>query len=213
MQLYSYFRSSSAYRVRLVLAHKEIKFESIEVHLIKNGGEQLGAEHSARNPMQQIPTLVSGDLVLNQSMAIALWLEETYPQYKLLSSDSGTKYKQIEFCEIINSGIQPLQNLSVLNRLQQSYEFTDEMRLKWTQDSIFKGLTAIELFLQKTAGEFCFGNHFSLPDCFLIPQLFNAHRFAVNLNQFPLCAQIESTVLKIEKLKPAHPDQQISTPN
>lgn len=208
MRLYSYFRSSSAYRVRLALNIKALEYEIIPKHLLNNGGEQLTEDYGNINPMQQLPSLDIDGKILTQSMAICLFLEDAHPQAPLLSKDPLVKAAQIAFCEIINSGIQPYQNLSVLKKLDEDYSIGTDGKKKWAQHFIYKAFDALEKSLRATSGKYCFGDELSLGDCFLIPQVFSARRFSVDMNRYPIITAICNECEKLDAFIKASPENQ-----
>ncbi|KAK7074268.1 Glutathione S-transferase zeta-1 [Halocaridina rubra] len=202
--LYSYFRSSCTWRVRIVLAHKGIDYENNPVNLLKQ--EQVGDEFKKVNPMGQIPSLVIGNQTLSQSMSIMEYLEEVYPDKPMLPKDPLSRAKVREICEIIASGIQPLQNLSVLKKIG------DEKKMEWAQFHINKGFIALEETLSKSAGKYCVGDEVSLADCCLVPQVYNANRFQVDLVPFPTIVRINESLSSLEAFKAAHPSNQPDCP-
>lgn len=208
MRLYSYFRSSSAYRVRIAMNLKALPYSIEAVHLLKDGGKQFTKQHADRNPMQQVPVLEVDGRFLSQSMAICLYLESEFPQKPLLANDAWTRAQQLAFCEIINSGIQPLQNLSLLNKLDSKFQIGAEGKKEWMSENVTRGFDALENILQTSAGDHCFGDEISLADCFLVPQVFSAKRFGVDMNRFPLISAIDQNCLKLEAIQKAHPEQQ-----
>ncbi|MCZ0933400.1 MAG: maleylacetoacetate isomerase [Oligoflexia bacterium] len=207
--LYSYYRSSSAYRVRIALYFKKIEFHYQAVHLLKEGGEQFQDSFKKINPLSQVPCLKHKDKVLTQSLPILLYLEELQPELALLPKNPFQKAEILSFCEMINSGIQPLQNLSVLKYIESKIQSD---KLKWSQYWIEKGLTACEAFLKNKSGAFCFSNQVTLADLFLIPQLYNANRFQVNIRQFPTLEQINKNCLLEEYFQKALPENQPDVP-
>ena len=209
LTLYSYYRSSSAYRVRIGLYLKKIEFHYQAVHLLKEGGEQFQDSFKEINPLSQVPCLKSKDKVLTQSLPILLYLEELQPKPALLPKNPFQKAEVLSFCEMINSGVQPLQNLSVLNYLESKTEYS---KIKWSQYWIEKGLTACEAFLKNQSGAFCFSNQITLADLFLIPQLYNANRFQVNTQMFPTLEKINKNCLLEECFQKALPENQPDCP-
>ena len=207
--LYSYYRSSSAYRVRIALYYKKIKFEYKAVHLLKDGGEQFQEGFKKMSPLSQAPCLKHEDKVLTQSLPILLYLEELKPEPALLPQDSFKKAEILSFCEMINSGIQPLQNLSVLKYLGKELQADKK---SWSHYWIKKGLQACEDFLKSKAGSFCFSDKLSLADLFLIPQIYNANRFEVDMKAFPLLQKINKNCLELEAFQKARPENQPDRP-
>ena len=209
LTLYSYYRSSSAYRVRVALYFKQIGFHYQSVHLLKEGGEQFQDNFKKINPLSQVPCLKHKDRTLTQSLPILLYLEELQPEPALLPKDPFQRATALSFCEMINSGIQPLQNLSVLKYIEN--EFSSD-KVKWSQYWIEKGLTACENFLKNKSEGFCFSNQVTLADLFLIPQLYNAKRFQVDIQQFPNLERINKNCLAKEYFQKALPENQPDCP-
>jgi maleylacetoacetate isomerase len=212
--LYSYWRSSASWRVRIALYLKNIDFQYIPVHLVQNGGEQHSSGYQAINPMSQVPTLVvqqalKPDIFIHQSMAIIQFLEDLFPAlYPLIPQDPILKAKALAFAEIINSGIQPLQNLTVLNHI----EALGGNKNQWAIQQITKGLIALESIAkeldQQGHGPFLAGK-LSIAELFLIPQLYNARRFQIELNAFPRLLALEALTEEIDAFKKANPLNQI----
>ena len=199
--LYSYSRSSSSYRVRIGLFLKSIHFKLKPVHLLKS--EQFKESFKKINPLSQIPCLKHGERVLSQSLPILLYLEEIQAKNPLLPKDPFKKASILSFCEIINSGIQPLQNLSVLNYVESESHLK---KATWAKHWVKKGLIACESVLKTHSNSFCFGDQLSLADVFLIPQLYSAKRFGIDITQFPTLDKINQQCLKLPAFKKAHPD-------
>ncbi|KAL3873633.1 hypothetical protein ACJMK2_036728 [Sinanodonta woodiana] len=195
--LYTYFRSSCSWRVRIALALKGIEYESRPVNLIKDGGQQHAEEYKTLNPQEQVPTLVWDGIPITQSMAIMLFIDDIKPNPPLLPDDPVKKAQALALAELINSGIQPLQNLHVLQKVGE------DKKTEWAHFWINKGLTAFEKMLKDTAGKYCVGDSITLADIFLVPQVYNAHRFNVDLTQFPLIQKISATLDNHEAFKAA----------
>ncbi|XP_077906729.1 maleylacetoacetate isomerase isoform X3 [Ictidomys tridecemlineatus] len=150
--LYSYFRSSCSWRVRIALALKGIDYEIMPIHLTKDGGQQFSEEFQALNPMKQVPALKIDGVTIGQSLAIIEYLEETRPTPPLLPQDPKKRASVRMISDLIAAGIQPLQNLSVLKEVGQ------ENQLPWAQKAIISGFDALERILQSTAGKYCVGD-------------------------------------------------------
>lgn len=207
--LYSYYRSSCSYRVRIALHYKSLDFTYKPIHLLKEGGEQFKDSYKILNPFSQVPCLKHGDKVLAQSLPILLYLEEFKKDPPLLPKDSFKKAEILSFCEMINSGIQPLQNLSLLNHISEHFKAD---KLKWSGYWINRGLKALEDFLKEKAGSFCFSNDLTLADLFLIPQIYNAKRFQVDMSLFPVLNKIDQFCLEKSFFKKALPENQPDSP-
>lgn len=209
MKLYGYWRSSSSWRVRAALAFKAVEYDYVAVHLVKDGGQQHSEVYRALNPMEQVPLLeieVAGQVRrIAQSMAILEYLEEAYPSPALLPAAPFERARARQLAEIVNSGIQPLQNLTVIQKLR------DELGLDakaWCQEWIRRGLAAYEAQVEETYGGFSVGSDPSIADLCLVPQLYNARRFEVDLGPFALVRRIEEACLKLEAFQRSHPDRQ-----
>ncbi len=212
LTLYSYWRSSSSWRVRLALHHKGVDFTTVPVHLVRDGGEQHKDAHVARNPLRQIPTLeVQGEegkrAYISQSVAIMEWLEDAYPDAPSIfpSADPLQKALTRQLTEIINSGTQPLQNLNVIQYLRDDLGVDAKA---FCRRYIQKGLEAYLATLPDVSSPFSMGEHVSMADFCLVPQLYNARRFKLDLEPFARLLAIESACQELEAFKKAHPDAQ-----
>lgn len=211
--LYSYFRSSASYRVRIAMNLKEIDFDYQAVHLLKDGGQQNTLNYKAVNPMGQVPCLVDGMNIVAQSMAIIEYLDHKWKNPILFPKDIETRAQVIEFCEIVNSGVQPLVNLKVRQKLQNELKATDEQVKSWMSDFMNQGFYAMEKKLARTAGQYCFGNQITAADIFLVPAVYGAINGAgLSFEQYPLCKKINDTLVKMDAFKKAHPDNQPDSP-
>jgi maleylacetoacetate isomerase len=206
--LYSYFRSSAAYRARIALNLKNIDYEIRPVHLLKNGGEQFNADYLALNPQGRVPVLVVENKVLTQSSAIIEYLEEVYPDPPLLPANPIERAYVRSLSEIIACDIHPLNNLRVLNYLKGNLkiDFEQTWRSHWIQE----GFAAIEQQIQKSdyQGQFCFGDMPSMADAFLVPQVYNALRFGCEMSSFPLISGIYENCLQKIPFSKATPENQ-----
>ena len=213
LRLYSYWRSSSAWRVRIALGLKGLDYRYTAVNLAE--GEQWSEAQRARNPMQQIPVLeveTAGQPPrrLVQSMAIIEWLDEVHPSPPLLPSTADGRARVRALAEHVNSGIQPLQNAVVLKRLREKVPGWD---LEWARQAIAEGLTALERAVNDGgAGRFSHGDSPGLADCYLVPQLYNARRYDVETSGFPALLRIEAACAALAAFQAAHPDRQPDAP-
>ena len=207
MKLYNYWRSSASWRVRIALAYKNVAYQYIPINLMAN--EQQSDDFLAINPLGQVPVLEWEDVGqvrrLSQSMAILELLEEQFPNAPLLPADAYARGVARMIAEMMNAGIQPLQNLRVAVYVEQRFE---EDRAKWNAHWIEEGLAALETVVCKTAGEFCVGNTVTIADCCLIPQLYAARRFGVELLSYRTLARIEATCQQLPAFRAAHAEQQ-----
>ena len=205
MKLFGYWRSSSSWRVRIALHTKGVAFENVPVHLVRGGGEQLATAHRARNPMGQVPVLqLEGGTTLAQSMAILEYLEERYPEPPLLPGDTVGRARVRELAELVNSGIQPIQNLTVLNRVTA----LGGDRGQWALTAIREGFDALELRARDTSGTCLVGDQVTFADCMLIPQLYNARRFQLSLEPYPTLTRVEAHCASLPAFVASHPDVQ-----
>ncbi|HET9931717.1 MAG TPA: maleylacetoacetate isomerase [Polyangiaceae bacterium] len=208
ISLYSYFRSSCAWRVRIALALKGLSFELFPVHLVRDGGEQHRPEFHKQNPLEQVPVLEvnlgSTLFRLTQSMAILEYLEELYPNPALLPEGAEQRARVRQLSEIVNSGIQPLQNL----RLQQEVRAHGIDPAPLVQGFIQRGLEALEHIARGSASRFLVGNQVTFADVFLVPQLGAARRMNVNVEAYPLLRRIERECEALEPFQVAHPERQ-----
>ncbi|XP_067627754.1 probable maleylacetoacetate isomerase 2 [Eurosta solidaginis] len=203
--LYSFWSSSCSWRVRITLNLKNIPYEIKPINLLKSGGEQHTEEYRMVNPMKVVPTLQIDGRSIIESVAIMHYLDETRPQPPLLPQDVYKRAKVREVVEIICSGIQPLQNLGIL-------KYMGDKKLDWAQQCINRGFSALEVILSSSAGKFCFGDELTMADCCLLPQVFNARRYKVDMSQYPIISRIETELLKVPAFADAHPNKQPDYP-
>ncbi|MEE6521625.1 hypothetical protein FKM82_019892 [Ascaphus truei] len=203
--LYGYFRSSCSWRVRIALALKGIEYDQRPINLIKDGGVQLSDEYKEVNPMQQVPALRIDGVTLSQSLAIIQYLDETRPEPPLLPRDPKKRAQVRMISDHIVSGIQPLQNLVVLQKVGAT-------QLEWAQYFITRGFEALEKMLQDTAGRYCVGDEVTMADLCLVPQVTNADRFKVPLTPYPIITRINQSLLQLEAFHVSHPSRQPDTP-
>ncbi|MAD77197.1 MAG: maleylacetoacetate isomerase [Rheinheimera sp.] len=208
MKLYSYWRSSAAYRVRIALNLKQLSFETIPVHLLKDGGQQHSAQYQQLNPNQLVPTYVDGELTLNQSLAIIEYLDEMYPEPALLPKDAVAKAQVRSLALDIACDIHPLNNLRVLQYLTGPLTLTDEQKTEWIHHWLHTGFTALEQRLLRTAGEFCYGDSITLADICLVPQVYNALRFKLDTLEYPTISRLYHHCQQLAGFALAAPEQQ-----
>ncbi|WP_321794853.1 maleylacetoacetate isomerase [Caballeronia sp. J97] len=207
MRLINYFRSSSSYRVRIACNLKRLPYDYVPVHLNRNGGEQFSASFSSLNPQQLVPVLQDGALCVSQSFAILEYLEERYPDPPLLPAEEIGRAQVRQFGQYIACEIHPINNLRVLKYLTETLGVSGETREAWARHWIETGLSALEVQLEKATDgtPFCFGSEPTLADCYLIPQLFNARRFGVDVARYPTLHRIEGHCNEIDAFRRAHP--------
>ena len=206
--LYSYWRSTAAYRVRLALNLKGIDYETRTVSLLPGQAEHREDEYRSRNPQMLVPFLEDGDFGVAQSQAILEYLEETYPATPLLPDTAQQRAAVRSFCNSICCDIHPLNNLGVLLYLRDELGATDEQRDAWYANWIYRGFDAAELVAAANGGPFVFGDVLTLADCCLIPQIYNARRFKVPIDKYPHLVAVDAHCAEIEAFAIAAPDQQ-----
>ncbi len=206
--LRSYWRSSCSWRVRIALNMKGIPYDAVPVHLVKDGGEQHGDVHQAVNPMRELPVLLVDGEPIAQSMAILEYLEETHPSPALLPTNSLDRSRVRQMAELINSGIQPIQNLRVMQRLGRDFDLEKPQQMAWSKGWIEFGFNALHRLVDTHRGRYAFGDEVTLVDLCLIPQIYNARRFSVDMEQYPHFLEIETALNAIQAFADAHPDQQ-----
>ena len=209
MQLYSYFRSSAAYRVRIALNFKGLAYDYVPVHLLKDGGQQLSAGYRALNPAALVPTLCDGDAVITQSLAIIEYLEETHPQPALLPADPIGRARVRALAQTIACDIHPLNNLRVLKYLKHELGVDEDAKAAWYRHWVEEGLLALEGMLASgPAGRYCHGDTPTLADLCLVPQVANAQRFNSDLSAMPHVMRIDAACRALPAFEQAAPANQ-----
>jgi maleylacetoacetate isomerase len=216
LRLYTYWRSSAAFRVRIALALKGLEYESVPKHLLRDGGEQRQADYLAVNPQGLVPALADGDFVIPQSLAICEYLEEVHPEPRLLPGSARDRATVRGMALAIACDTHPLNNLPVMGYLRREFGADDAAVNRWVAHWIDRGFSALERWVTTVPGaaqrasdqRYCFGSQVTLADVFLAPQMFNARRFAVDVTPYPrlvaICTHLESMPAFIA----ARPDQQ-----
>lgn len=209
IKLFSYFRSSAAYRVRIALNLKELPYDYEMIHLLRSGGEQHSNEYKNINPLKLVPTLIDGEHVLSQSLAIIEYLEEKFTDtFSLLPEDLEQRSYVRQLSQIISCDIHPINNLRVLKYLNEELNVCDEGKKAWYAHWIKLGFDAFEEQLTKTAGQFCVGEQPTIADCCLIPQVYNALRFKINIDNYPKIQNVYQHCMSIHAFKKAMPENQ-----
>jgi len=210
MKLYTYFRSSAAYRVRIALNLKGLKYEAVPVHLLRGGGEQLQANYIKMNPSGLVPTFQDDYITLTQSMAILEYLEDEYPQVPLMPKDAAGRARVRELAQIVACDIHPVNNLRVLRYLVHELGLSDEAKTQWYRHWLVGGLDVLEKHLARdpSAGPLCHGYLPTIADCFLVPQVFNAQRQGIDIAVYPNIARINAACAEIPAFVAAHPSNQ-----
>lgn len=210
MKLYSYFRSSAAYRVRIALGLKQLPYELVPIHLVKNGGEHRRPEYMALNPQKMVPLLQDQEATIPQSLAILEYLEETYPEVPLMPKEAAARARVRAIALLIAADTHPLNNMRVLNYLTKTLGLSEEQKMQWYKHWIHENFQALEQVLQSDqTGKFCHADTPTIADCCLVPQVYNARRFDCDLSAFPTIVRIVDNCNQLEAFQQAAPEQQI----
>ncbi|MDH3779036.1 MAG: maleylacetoacetate isomerase [Gammaproteobacteria bacterium] len=204
LRLYSYWRSSAAYRVRIALNLKELDYEIVPVSLAPGVAEHRGEAYRAKNPQMLVPYLEDGELGIAQSMAILEYLEEAYPGMHLLPQSEPARSQVRAFCNMIACDIHPLNNLRVMNYIKQ--EFDADPTGDWYTHWVNEGFRAAEAIASD--GPYVFGANVTLADAFLVPQVYNARRFKVPLDDFPKLVAATNACNELTAFQDAAPEAQ-----
>lgn len=211
MILYSYFRSSAAYRVRIGLNLKGLDYQIKPVHLLKDGGQQHQPDYVQVNPVQLLPALDDDGLIITQSLAILEYLDERYPELPLLPKASAERAWARSMAQTVACDIHPLNNLRVLQYLKNELHAEEDARNQWYRHWVSVGLEGLEALVQrhgKKDHDFIFGDTPGLAEICLIPQMFNARRFDIGLSIFPRLLAVEEKCLELSAFQEAAPDRQ-----
>jgi maleylpyruvate isomerase len=210
LELYSYWRSSASYRVRIALNLKSLSYTTHGVNLLKDGGEQWMAPYRDVNPQSRVPTLVHDGQRFSQSLAIIEYLDETFPGTRLIPKDPVDRARVRMLSHIIASDIQPLQNTSTTKYLKEKLRLDDAAIAQWLREWITRGLDAFNAHLERDhlSGKFCHGDSPSMADCCLVPQLFAAQRFGIDPAKYPRLALVAENCSHMAAFQHAHPSKQ-----
>ncbi|TXH69410.1 MAG: maleylacetoacetate isomerase [Lysobacteraceae bacterium] len=214
LKLFSYWRSSAAYRVRIGLNLKGLAYEQSPVHLLRDGGEQHGQAFAATNPQKLIPVLQHGERMLRQSMAILEYLDEVWAEPALMPATARGRARVRALGLLVACDIHPLNNLRVLRYLEHEWNVPQPERDVWVKHWIAEGFSAMEALLagDPATGAFCEGDSPTLADCCLVPQVYNARRFGLDLSPFPEIRRIEAACQALPAFQQAHPENQPDAP-
>ncbi|CAN5286199.1 maleylacetoacetate isomerase [soil metagenome] len=214
LKLYSYWRSSACYRVRIALNLKGLDYETLPVHLVNNGGEQHSAAFRDLNPQELIPVLVHGERVMRQSLAIIDYVDEAFGETpSLIPSTARERQRCRAIAQMVAADIHPLGNLRVLQYLEQHFGADTTQREDWLRHWINAGFQAIEKVLDDpSTGAFCEGDAPTMADCCLVPQVYNARRYGVDMGAYPIIERIEMACLAMEAFESARPEAQPDAP-
>lgn len=214
LQLYSYWRSSAAYRVRIGLNLKGLPYEIVPVHLVQDGGQQHSEAYRAINPQELVPTLGHGQRRLGQSLAILEYLDEVWPDRPLLPATARARQRVRALSLLVACDVHPLNNLRVLQYFEREWNVPQPERDAWVKHWITDGFAAAEALLAEhpSTGDFCEGEAPTLADCCLVPQIYNARRFGVDMAVYPTLARIEAACLALPAFDAARPENQPDAP-
>jgi len=211
IKLYGYWRSTASYRVRIALNLKGVEYEYIPVHLVKDGGEQFAQSYSRMNPSHLVPTLVDDDedIILNQSLSIIEYLDERFDsEHKLIPVHRNERARVRALAQDIACDIQPIGNLRVLNALKGSFDASQDDVVEWASHWIKQGFNGIEKRLQTQAGKYCFDFDVTMADVCVVPQVYNAKRFGVDMTAYPLLNKIADNCNELDAFEKAKPENQ-----
>jgi maleylacetoacetate isomerase len=211
LRLYSYWRSSAAYRVRIALNLKGLDYEIVPVHLVRDGGEQHSPEYRKINPQELVPTLVDGRRVIRQSVAIVEYLDETYDgEMKLLPPTARDRARVRSLAMLVACDIHPLNNTRVMRYLDRELGADDAARHRWMRHWMEEGFASFEELVARhpSTGLFCEGDTPTLADICLVPQVYNARRFGVDLSPYPTIEAIVAACMQLEAFDRARPENQ-----
>ena len=210
LKLYGYYRSSAAYRVRIVLNLKGLAYEQVFVHLRRGGGEQFRPDYVKLNPQALVPTLVDDGVVLTQSLAIINYLEETRPEPRLVPADPAARARVRALALAVACDIHPLNNLRVLQYLKDALDIDEDARNRWYRHWVELGLGTMERMVagHPATGRFCHGDSPGIADACLVPQLANARRFGCDVGVCPTLVEIEGACAELPAFRAAAPENQ-----
>ena len=210
LELYSYWRSSASYRVRIALNLKSLPYVTHGVNLVREGGDQWSDAYREINPQSRVPTLVHDGQRFTQSLAIIEYLDETFPDHRLIPRDAVDRARVRMLSQIIACDIQPLQNTSTTLYLKEKLRLDDEWISIWLREWIVRGLDAYNAHLERDhlSGRFSHGDTPTMADCCLVPQLFAASRFGVEVTRYPRLALIAENCAALSAFQHAHPSKQ-----
>jgi maleylacetoacetate isomerase len=211
LKLYSYWRSSAAYRVRIALNLKGLEYDIEPVHLVRDGGEQHRPEYRKVNPQELVPVLIDGRRVIRQSIAIIEYLDETYDgEMKLLPTIARDRARVRALALVVACDIHPLNNTRVMRFLENEFGLSEEQRGRWMRRWIEEGFQSFEELIagHPSTGQFCEGDAPTIADICLVPQVYNARRFLIDMTPFPTIERIVAACLELNAFEAARPENQ-----
>jgi len=208
LKLYSYYRSSASFRVRIVLNLKQLPYETIPVHLVKNGGEQHAPGYLTLNPSGAVPSMEHDGKMLTQSSAICEYLNELHPEPALLPVDIVERAWVRSICNLVACDIHPVNNLRVLKYITKTLVVSEIQKTDWYRHWITQGFNALEKLLSQRAGNYCWGDTVSMADAFVIPQIWNAHRFDCPMDDYPILQRVYKNAMQLSAFQQAAPAAQ-----
>ena len=213
LELYTYWRSSASYRVRIALNLKSLPYVTHAVDLMKDGGEQWSAQYRAVNPQGRVPTLAHDGQRITQSLAIIEYLDETFPGTRLIPKDPVDRARVRMLSQIIACDIQPLQNTSTTRYLKEKLHLDDAAVAGWLREWITRGLDAFNAQLERDhlSGRFCHGDTPTMADCCLVPQVFNARRYEFDPKPYPTLVRVFEACMQLDAFDRAQPSKQPDT--
>lgn len=203
MELYNYFRSSASYRVRIALALKGLDYDYMPVQLARN--EHFKESYAALSPARLVPLLKDDERIVTQSLAIIEYLDDAFPGPRLLPEEPFVRARVRQLSEIVNAGIQPLQNLEVMRYVREDLAGD---ATAWARHFVGRGMRALEAEAVHTASAYLVGDRVTLADCCLAPQLYACRRFGVDVADYPTLLRVEARLQALEAYKASHPDAQ-----
>ncbi|CAI8163263.1 MAG: Maleylpyruvate isomerase [Pseudidiomarina mangrovi] len=208
MELYGYWRSSASYRARIALNFKRLDYQYLPVHLLRDGGQQHQQAYRQLNPNGLVPTLVDGKTVIHQSLAIMEYLDEKYPGPALLPGKAADRAQIRAMSLDLASELQPLINLRVQQYLSGTLKLDDEAKKAWLAHWFAKAFASFEISLIDHGGDYCYGNLFSMADACLVPQVYSAERFGIDMTGYPRLQAMYQKLLELPWVAAAHPSKQ-----
>ena len=214
LRLYTYWRSSAAYRVRIGLNLKGLPYEIMAVHLVRDGGEQHTESFHEANPQELVPVLQHGQRMLRQSLSILEYVDEMWPERPLLPATARDRQRVRALSQVIACDIHPLNNLRVLQYFENEWGVPQSERDGWARHWMVEGFRALETMLRDhpSTGTFCDGDVPTLADCCMVPQVYNARRFGIDMTPYPTMVRIEQACLELPAFDAARPENQPDAP-